>query len=74
MGYSLYDEDRIRSQPDRINLTDGEVNLPYCEGIEVSLSILFINDCVSQVISSRQLQQGPVLLKEGMDGMNPLLD
>ncbi|GMH33250.1 hypothetical protein BSKO_01084 [Bryopsis sp. KO-2023] len=53
VGYSQYDEKRIIEQPDRDGPAEGEVELPYCEGLEI--------------ISSRQLQRGPVLLKEGLD-------
>ena len=35
VGYSVFDEERMRQQPDRINMAEGEVHLPYCEGIEV---------------------------------------
>ncbi|CAD7701961.1 unnamed protein product [Ostreobium quekettii] len=57
VGYSVYDEQRIRQQPSRHDATGGSVDLPYCEGLEI--------------VSSRHLQGGPVLLKEGIDGQNP---
>lgn len=54
VGYSMYDEDRIRRQPAREDPPGGGVDLPYCEGLEI--------------VSSRHLQGNPVLLKEGMEG------
>ncbi|CAD7701267.1 unnamed protein product [Ostreobium quekettii] len=53
VGYSIYDEERMRRQPSRDDPASG-VDLPYCEGLEI--------------VSSRNLQGNPVLLKEGIEG------
>jgi len=51
-GYSMYTKPEKDGAGKRKGLGNDIVNLPYCEGLEV--------------ISSRDMQDNPVLLKEGM--------
>lgn len=53
IGYSVYTKPVAGQDGKPQPMTDDTVHLPYCEGLEV--------------ISSRDVQESPVLLKEGMD-------